>query len=1467
MKNIDTHKLRDLLFVKNINNKLKAKFLVKLLLALLFVVCSLVGPANGLKHAHAAFNLNDGLVAHYSLNGNASDASKRRNNASIYGATPTFDRFGSPNSAYHFNGIHDFIKGPHLPLGNSFSISLWVYLPSNNSELMTLFWQLDHKKVKNSLRLSLTKEQNLVLSFGGGNLTSKTSLHAGSWHHVVVVNSPSQKSTQLYLDTMLVSHGNLGRYSDKKGRVFIGSAFRSDAFEGSIDDVRIFRRSLSLQEITTLYAMDEISSLDKLSDSSNDIKNLFISHNTILPLAKPIPGAAKTALHNLSNEEVLARNQTLWEQSKNDLKASLRAIQKSDVLINEIQRQISLYKISGQRPVPLAKMVGDIDHQKIAIDHANSHLNILKKKMELMKNHQQLLKNKSEQLHTAQKTAKIFANTLVKLVLFIKEINWRVADGTLEPIKIPKSVSMKNLANQRRDLSTKQIELNAKTDTVKDELQRTKSAINKMAMRIAAANRTFEAVRKHEIRERKRASLQQNFVKKSAKDIAATISKLQDERSWLNGALLLSLGQFEKNQAIIEKIDAKLQGFSNAKGVTSNVKMAVTIDMLIQNIADLKQYSIGLTEQKETGKNLVRDAVALEEHLFKMDILAKVTSQLVSEGKIKSGELHKSFVEKKFTDEGELIKKRINLVNSILVDSQKQQLLLPKKIEAAKRLLKELKAGKQRQDEEMASAKKEQAVKLRVQGLSSPQLVLEFKESIVSLKKNQEALSIIRAAHKKQKASTIESIAQLEAIENTQQRIIRKKLALEVEKIKSEISQFAGLLPMEKNSLLSANSDVAYSGNSSATIALIPFQKMTYSLNEGLIHWDTLRAVLEERFQELKHQTTAYSKLLNKTINIVQTQRAYAFELRKKLGQDGNKLTSIQEGIANALTTDSSLAFNKELALIREQHQQLEKKIKGLDWQSETIGQTRELLKQLLEQLGARIDLSQQQQKLAQLFKLDRKQMSDADQGALLQSSLRRLESERSFGEMLLSFIPVDPGKDLTKLLQTFYLGLTELEGKNKNLAEQKEQIDKMLVFAKKEKETILKILPNLRLRIKNLNQEQKRLMAITKMRLVPGQAHQIREAFQAEFAVPISIPHPAAKSEHLEIINQVAATIHDRYIRSMALEHWINIFNSRLKLSGINAEKIALIDQAEIIKSNKFVIDRRIISLIGNNDGTGEINLLRVDNNKVRKKEGVRIFVTIIVIILLTLIAHYLASSLFRRIIAKQKIQNDIDSESQSLVFYNFLRATVLAAVWAGGLLTILSSLGFSIGALVAGLGIFGLALAMASKETLGNLIGGLNIIEANPFTLGEVILFMDKFVEVEHIGLRYSKLREIPTGYLITVPNSRLSDDELISVSRSPAGRKINIKIAVSVSNTAKQIELALVIMRQVVADYEGTELDNAYISIEDGIFLLHMRYKFPFSMDMFAVQTDINSEIISKFKKHSIEFFSKTLILQQQ
>ena len=78
---------------------------------------------------YSQVNLSAGLVAYYPFNGNANDESGNNNNPVFNNATLTADRFGNPNSAYHFNGINTYMMIPNQPginMNNQITLSVWV---------------------------------------------------------------------------------------------------------------------------------------------------------------------------------------------------------------------------------------------------------------------------------------------------------------------------------------------------------------------------------------------------------------------------------------------------------------------------------------------------------------------------------------------------------------------------------------------------------------------------------------------------------------------------------------------------------------------------------------------------------------------------------------------------------------------------------------------------------------------------------------------------------------------------------------------------------------------------------------------------------------------------------------------------------------------------------------------------------------------------------------------------------------------------------------------------------------------------------------------------------------------------------------------------------------------------------------------------------------------------------------------
>jgi MscS family membrane protein len=135
---------------------------------------------------------------------------------------------------------------------------------------------------------------------------------------------------------------------------------------------------------------------------------------------------------------------------------------------------------------------------------------------------------------------------------------------------------------------------------------------------------------------------------------------------------------------------------------------------------------------------------------------------------------------------------------------------------------------------------------------------------------------------------------------------------------------------------------------------------------------------------------------------------------------------------------------------------------------------------------------------------------------------------------------------------------------------------------------------------------------------------------------------------------------------------------------------------------------------------------------------------------------------------------------------------AILLAAV-----VTSLSELGYSVASLVAGLGIGGLAVALAARSTLENLFGAFSIGADQPFREGDTIKVEDVVGTVEAVGLRSTRIRTVDRT-LVTMPNGKLADTRVESYSARDRIR-LGCTLGLVYGTSAAQV-------RQVLAGLEG-------------------------------------------------------------
>jgi len=193
-------------------------------------------------------DLKDGLVAYYPFNGNANDESGNGNNGTVYGATLTSDRFGSPNSAYDFVGTSgNSITTSFIP-PNTFSISLWYN--ANSSQLLNPgIFSTFSTSLYNGIYYGQYGSSHETI-WSDGNAYHTLSANANQWTHLVIISATS--NIKAYKNGSLVLDFG-GTTTHAANLIFGDSRFNQRYFTGAIDDIRIYNRALSEPEIQQLY--------------------------------------------------------------------------------------------------------------------------------------------------------------------------------------------------------------------------------------------------------------------------------------------------------------------------------------------------------------------------------------------------------------------------------------------------------------------------------------------------------------------------------------------------------------------------------------------------------------------------------------------------------------------------------------------------------------------------------------------------------------------------------------------------------------------------------------------------------------------------------------------------------------------------------------------------------------------------------------------------------------------------------------------------------------------------------------------------------------------------------------------------------------------------------------------------------------------------------------------------------------
>ncbi|HYD03291.1 MAG TPA: mechanosensitive ion channel family protein [Alphaproteobacteria bacterium] len=226
------------------------------------------------------------------------------------------------------------------------------------------------------------------------------------------------------------------------------------------------------------------------------------------------------------------------------------------------------------------------------------------------------------------------------------------------------------------------------------------------------------------------------------------------------------------------------------------------------------------------------------------------------------------------------------------------------------------------------------------------------------------------------------------------------------------------------------------------------------------------------------------------------------------------------------------------------------------------------------------------------------------------------------------------------------------------------------------------------------------------------------------------------------------------------------------------------------------------------------------------------------------------------------------------------FVRKFLKVVVVIIGFLFLLRNMGYDITSLVAGLGIGGLAFALAAQPLLSNLFGGLAIIADKPFKIGDRIRVDQKHEGyVREIGMRSTTIKT-PTDSLIKIPNNIIATTVVENLSAAGEktednGVRFTMDLDLEYDTTADKIEEAIAIVKDTLCGHKnvinhGDEKPGVSFSeFRDSSLGIVATYAIYPPNVIGKTRTEINLEIKKKFEKAHIKFAypTQTLYLKQE
>jgi small-conductance mechanosensitive channel len=245
-------------------------------------------------------------------------------------------------------------------------------------------------------------------------------------------------------------------------------------------------------------------------------------------------------------------------------------------------------------------------------------------------------------------------------------------------------------------------------------------------------------------------------------------------------------------------------------------------------------------------------------------------------------------------------------------------------------------------------------------------------------------------------------------------------------------------------------------------------------------------------------------------------------------------------------------------------------------------------------------------------------------------------------------------------------------------------------------------------------------------------------------------------------------------------------------------------------------------------------------------------------VVIVVTLLQVALWANGVLSFVLTSSVKNRIETDPSAATGMSALNFVGKILIWSFILLLILDNLGVNITTLIAGLGVGGIAAALALQNVLSDLFASISIILDKPFVYGDFIVVDKMMGTVEHIGLKTTRVRSI-SGEQIVFSNTDLLASRVSNFKRMEERRSL-FTITVSYETSLNKLNRITGIIKEIIDNQKHVRFDRAHFKeYSPSALIFEVVYyidnpDFNLYMD---VQHEINMEIFSRFGAEKIEF----------